>query len=521
MYKLVIVDDDKDVILGLCRYLQEQDSQILISGFAYDGLSGFSLISKEHPDIILCDISMPKSSGFQMIDKLYSIPNYSPVIIIISGHDDFQYAKEAIKYKIFDYLIKPIMPSEISEVLERAKSVCNNIIDSINAAKQKQEVMRSVLIDQLLHGSSLSNEDTREKHNEFDIDINSKFYAVIRLQIFDYDNLAQSVSMEYLTNFKKQVSEVFERRFSRCFHTPFNDSRIYFLILLKNSDYAFLTNICNMIKNDLPADIEFFICISEITDSIHTIPLLASHAKTCFKYSFCFLQSAVLPYIDIEKEKKNIFFSKNLTVIEKESLTLKHINAAAYHAYMDRIFSEIRSYTYYDPDYAKQLLYNVIKNIIEIALSDAAISSSDIDNDNILYLNISRAKSIQELINFCYDFEKKYFALGTTYSSKGSKMLSDQIKQYVAFQYSQPITMEGISQNLYLSASYLNRLFLKENGISFKNYLKVFRMEAAKKLLETGNYKIYEISLKVGYKDVKSFRKNFMDVFGYPPSNIK
>ena len=72
MYKLVIIDDDRDVILGLRSYIQKQDSQILVSGFAYDGLSGFELISKERPDIILCDISMPKASGFQMIDKLHS-----------------------------------------------------------------------------------------------------------------------------------------------------------------------------------------------------------------------------------------------------------------------------------------------------------------------------------------------------------------------------------------------------------------------------------------------------------------
>ena len=73
MYKLVIIDDDRDVILGLRSYIQKQDSQILVSGFAYDGLSGFELISKERPDIILCDISMPKASGFQMIDKRISI----------------------------------------------------------------------------------------------------------------------------------------------------------------------------------------------------------------------------------------------------------------------------------------------------------------------------------------------------------------------------------------------------------------------------------------------------------------
>ena len=278
---------------------------------------------------------------------------------------------------------------------------------------------------------------------------------------------------------------------------------------------------CSMIEEELYRNIEFFICISEISASIHTLPLLASHAKYCFKYSFCFMKSTILPYLSIEQEKKSIFLSRALLNIEKESLSLKHINADDFRGYMERIFLEIQSYKYYDQDYVKQLLYNIIKNIIGQALSDTSISSSDIDSDNILYLNISRTKSIKELMEFCYNFAEEYFVLGTAYSSKKGKMLSDKVKQYVAARYAQQITMEEISRNLYLSASYLNRLFLKENGISFKNYLKSFRMKTAKNLLETGNYKIYEVALMVGYKDVKSFRKNFIDVFGYSPSNIK
>lgn len=521
MYKLVIIDDDRDVILGLRSYIQKQDSQILVSGFAYDGLSGFELISKERPDIILCDISMPKASGFQMIDKLHSIHDYSPVIIIISGHDDFQHAKEAIKYQIFDYLIKPIMPDEILAALQKAKSACNNILNAMNSSKQKQDVLKSVLIEQLLHSPNFPDDDIYEKQQELGLNLNSDFYTVLRLQIFNYDSIARSVSAERLNNFKKEVTQAFENEFSKCFRTHFNDSHIYFLILTENNDYDSLTALCNKIKDKLSGNIEFFICISEISDSIHTLSLLASHAKYCFKYSFCFTQSTVLPYLNIEQEKKNIFLSKTLLDIEKESLALKHINTSDYNAYMDRIFSEIRSYKYYDQDYVKQLLYNIIKNIIGLALSDTSISSSDIDSDNILYLNISRTKSIKELMDFCCDFVEKSFVLDTAYSSKRGKMLSEQVKQYVAAKYAQPITMEEISRSLYLSASYLNRLFLKENGISFKNYLKDFRMKTARNLLETGNYKIYEAALMVGYKDVKSFRKNFIDVFGYSPSNIK
>lgn len=520
MYKLVIIDDDQDVILGLCNYIKKQDSQIIILGSANDGQAGFDLISNSRPDIILCDISMPKASGFQMIDKLHSIPNYSPIIIIISGHDDFQHAKEAIKYQIFDYLIKPIMPDEIIDTLKRAKSACKNILNSINDSKQKQDVLKSVLIEQILHDPGFYNNDMYEKQQEFALNLNSDFYVVIRFQIFNYDKLVQSISMKSLNAFKNRVVNVFEKKYAKCFHTHFSDSRIYFLILLENKDYTSLNNICNIIKDELLGSIIFFICISEISDSVHVLPILASHAKYCFKYSFCFLQSSVLPYLTIEQEKKNIFLSQSLIDMEKESLTIKHINANDYLFYIDRLFTEICSYKYYDQNYVKHLIYNIIKNIIGFALSDTAISSKDIDSDNILYLKISHTQSISELISLCRSFADKYFVMEST-SSKRRKILSDQIKQYVSANYSQPITLEEISKNLYLSASYLNRLFLRENDISFKNYLKDFRMKTAKKLLETGNYKIYEVAFMVGYKDVKSFRKNFIDVFGSSPSDIK
>lgn len=113
--KLLLVDDDKisiDILSEIIKpYLPEFEDIIC----AYDGHDAYDIIISIKPDVILTDIKMPKLGGIELIKKIRTIQHYDPSILIISSYSDFEYAREALKLSVCDYIVKPVDQDELVE----------------------------------------------------------------------------------------------------------------------------------------------------------------------------------------------------------------------------------------------------------------------------------------------------------------------------------------------------------------------------------------------------------------------
>lgn len=112
MFKLMIVDDEPNVVSGIKSVIDWAGNNIEICATANDGKEALELIKKVSPDIILSDIKMPNMTGLELIQKLHE-SGINSKIIFLSGYDDFDYARMALRYGACDYLLKPCMPDEI------------------------------------------------------------------------------------------------------------------------------------------------------------------------------------------------------------------------------------------------------------------------------------------------------------------------------------------------------------------------------------------------------------------------
>ena len=128
-------------------------------------------------------------SGFEMIEKLSAAGDYMPKIIMLTGHDDFEHAKQAIKYQVFDYLIKPVMPDDIMAALSKVKEAIDNDLEFKSRFISGIESLKSTFIEQILHNSEIAEEYLANNQSECNINLHSKYYAVIRLSIFDYTSV--------------------------------------------------------------------------------------------------------------------------------------------------------------------------------------------------------------------------------------------------------------------------------------------------------------------------------------------
>jgi two-component system, response regulator YesN len=118
-YKVVIADDEKLILKNLAQIIDWQGLDCEIIGTAQNGQEVMEIIENQQADLLLTDISMPEMSGIELLKTLNQIDN-KPMVILISGYDDFEYAKEAIKNNAFDYILKPIDYDELEDCVKRA-----------------------------------------------------------------------------------------------------------------------------------------------------------------------------------------------------------------------------------------------------------------------------------------------------------------------------------------------------------------------------------------------------------------
>ncbi len=119
MWKMVIIDDDPQVVDGLKTILPWEELSIELSGDALDGQEGLELIRAVKPDIIITDIYMPLMDGLEMIQRLTATNEFVGKCIILSGYSDFEYARKALRLRVDEYLSKPISSETIKQVLKR------------------------------------------------------------------------------------------------------------------------------------------------------------------------------------------------------------------------------------------------------------------------------------------------------------------------------------------------------------------------------------------------------------------
>ena len=129
MWSVVIVDDDEKVLRGMKKVIPWEELNCQWIGEARNGKEGLELIEKKQPDIIITDIYMPIMNGLEMIEGLKGAGSESKVIIL-SGYSDFEYARQALRLSIDDYLSKPASVDTIRRALQ-------GIIGKLEAEKSK------------------------------------------------------------------------------------------------------------------------------------------------------------------------------------------------------------------------------------------------------------------------------------------------------------------------------------------------------------------------------------------------
>lgn len=201
LYKLMIVDDEEEIRLGVIKKINWAEQGFEVVGDAENGQEALEMAEKLHPDVIMTDIKMPFMDGLELGKRITDIMP-STKIIIFSGSDDLEYAHKAIKINVVEYVLKPINSIELIEVLKRLKEKLDKEYD----AKRNVEILKNhylesipVIREQFLVGAlegRITKEQWVEDEKKLGLDFINKYLSVSLIGIdgaISYDSEGESL----------------------------------------------------------------------------------------------------------------------------------------------------------------------------------------------------------------------------------------------------------------------------------------------------------------------------------------
>ncbi|MCU6793047.1 response regulator [Paenibacillus sp. WQ 127069] len=530
MWRVLIIDDDFQVLEGMKKSIPWQKLEAQWVGEAMDGVEGLQKIRETDPDIIITDIYMPIMNGLEMIEQLKreEIPGE---VIILSGYSDFQYARQALRLQVNDYLSKPVTLDELHDVLEKViKGLEAKELKKLEQEEVRQRLMmyepfvqkewlKSVITGTLdktvpREGMGLPESSHWIEHS----------HLVMGIELTSTDrisNLTVSDWSLFRFAFANIIREILAEDWpkSEFIELHSHHATIVFHIEPHSSDEA-LTRICR-IGERITECIDKYLKL-KIRTGLGSVKANWQELSDSTDEAFLDLLQQLLisgqgepSFVPWEKQSafRPIKFYQELAaaiVISKEEATIEII---------DGYIQQLRQLPDINSVYL-QYLCKELWTILAYSLYSAGIVLDELFPDIDLIKEIEQIHTVEELRPWLQD--KIHVIASSRHWNENSKHKEavDFMIHYAHDHYAEEINLEDLSKQLYLSRNYLNRIFKKAIGETFTNYLIRTRMEKAKALLIERKYMIYEIAERVGYKNVAYFSSLFKKYYGMNPSEV-
>lgn len=521
MYRAILCDDNEIILEGLRTQVDWQSLGIDLYATAANGNEAWSLIQEHKPDILITDIRMPYIDGLELSKKA-RIANPNIIILIISAYDDFEYARSAIHLGALDYILKPINIASLNHLLETAVEQCKK------QHHDQHTVAANIFKSLLMPTDDISNAlDLLGRQN-----IRRDQYNCIALVELNTNSM-QGLSEEIKYSVSRKFSNLGELiALDNCYQLEASDRQYLFLLTSMSKLHLSLmrTELIKTIRQAFPADhnyIDVSIAIGNFHLGLENIWKSYSDAKEAMKLHFIKGINADLLYEEIatyarQDKAKHHAPSHSLQLDAHISLipALKSGDKGS----VDRQLVLLRQWLLEKG--SDSYLYMTVSlgsfyNNLTKELEESGINIRELFDDPIS--EFSKLTSSGTLDNCIESLRISLYQI-CDYISKNQSKYGKIIAEALDFMQSNyqhsSLNIDVVANAIGLSTSYFSTIFRSETGTTFTDYLIRLRMEKAKALLESGNMKIYEISMQVGYDNAAYFSAAFKKYFGKSPSQL-
>ncbi|MBM7604384.1 two-component system response regulator YesN [Metabacillus crassostreae] len=517
MIKIMLVDDEPLEREGLQLMLSKNRSGFEVVAEAENGLEAIDFALELVPDLIFMDIKMPQLDGLQAIEKILDVhPNTK--CIMVSAFDMFDYARQAMKFGIKEYLLKPSKVSEVLEAFDRTvadieagRKYGNEMLEMNQRLERlssfiEMEFIVSLLLD---HIHEFDQEDWKEW---FNLDQKQGFVVVFS---FESDQLQPDRHAK--SEWYKVLKQTLHEESHPVFVGPLTAFQVPAFVLLDTKAEVnledrqnFVRTVIHKSQNQLK-DCTVFAGIGTVVfdvnefsrsyeEAIYALELVYNHSSASYMAYNSQMDEKRTELIPFEVEKELIHSVKKGDIQKGSQL-------------FDSYFQLILQASDSRLDWVKKAMENffivLTRSIKEFGFDiDVQMSFDHLETSMQIK---ERAKTHLMVI-----MERL-----SEWRASGVESLLLQAKEYINTNYHKQIMLEEVAENIGLSSYYLSKLFKEKFQVTFIDYLTNTRLQRAKNSLLDGKTPLKEIAMDIGYKDPNYFSRVFKKETGLSPREYR
>jgi two-component system response regulator YesN len=530
LFKLLVVDSEIMVRKGLERIINWKQLGCKMVGEAGNGEDALQKMKSLKPDIIITEFNLPNGNGLEFIEKTFE---YLPEckIIVFTSIKEFNLVLSAMKLGILDILLKPTKLEEINKILYKAikklkleKDREDEVLKLRKIFDENVPELREKLLHDIIYNLSSKEIDLKEKMKIFNMKID-KFILV--LANLDYSSKNDYI---YFNSHQNEIINIFIKLLSKKFEmykVLLSNKQIVFLIqgLEKYEDYIDVIygkceSIYNIVKNCFSFDIT--ISISDDGHGVEDLPKKYNICSDIMRYKNYIGDDAVISFKESYSKIKD--YSKFDKIIESILENIKNGNEQFISKYIEEFIYNISSLHEKSISDKKKYYFRLIETIYDLEVKDVFVDKSNLFKQNERtesLIIIEECDKDDEIKNIIVDIAIMLSKKINSYNKKKVKLSLKKAIDFINENYSKQITLNQVAEHIYLSPYYISRLFKKELGKNFSEFLIEVRIEKAKELLKDIQYKIYEIAELVGIQDAHYFSRIFKKYVNLSPSEYR
>lgn len=497
MITTVIADDEPMIVRGLSKLIDWKKLGFDIVGTAYDGKEALHLVREKRPRLLISDINMPDYSGIEIL-KILNSENTGTQVIFISGFHDFEYAHAAIKYGAVDYLLKPVNKKQLLEAISRILEKDDSRRFPVTSGKP------------LLPFSELGVADTG-------------YFTVLNCTI-ESERLSRYSEGEVNILRFSAANTVREELAKSEDQWVVEKENHLFVVLRKETRKEALQEV-RILAGRISAI---------ITEKFQVVPIIgagktvsnSAQLNDAYFSSFETIDNRyyhpdemVLFYRDATPRRHSMddLYTSQSTVID----AIFKFNSKALSGSLVSYSEILSDVTYGNREatlsHALGLIVTTKKRLESI---DINLEPMELDSQVILG-QLHSLDSFTLLIKWLEDFMQSILREMKEYQETKIHPEIQKIKDYIDDHFSENVSLQDLSNIVFLHPNYLSSHFKKYTGKNFKDYLTEKRMAEAEILLNTSDLKVYEVAGQVGFTDYRYFSAVFKRTFGVNPREYR
>lgn len=505
MYKALIVDDEKIIRIALKSMINWEEQGFTVCGTAANCTAAFELIKEHSPHLLIVDIMMPETDGITFIKHLRSI-GFDGQIIILSNHQKFTYAVEALHNHVFDYILKTDISAELLiSVLKKVKEYLDEHVKETPVEEISSPDNELAIFTNMIQGRPVSNTTFTKTYLFLDVFLRTRI-TKNNFEINIPKDTLKNIVQEVIGSAKYSIIPVSND--SILIFVP-QEEHVHFLATLPE----LVQKIGNLIRLYMNTDCGFFCSnpfhtADEFSDKFHN---LSDYEKFVIYHGFrCIInESSIKPHSRLSFDTAALVSQLKCALDSNEYEKCKEL-----------IKEAIMEFCTNNLPITSML--HMLSNINSFMIFDnSSYLESSKEELHAIAVNYKKCCTINEYMNSLNELVDLISLNKLTLNTSSLREEIKMVDEFIQDNLDKKITLAMLAKYVNRSENYLSRLFKAETDINIIQYINNKKMQRAKELLANLQLSIKEVSLSLGFDEPSYFNRIFNKTYGMNPSDYR